>query len=107
MTLGFLALATLAVANPECPAGTLTTELPQGNTLILSCLDAQGRPHGPFEVRAFADSSRSGTGVRIIEGRFNHGKQVGDWTNYDQDGRVTGRTRFIDGIEVEGSRELE
>lgn len=100
--LAVLALASLAAAELACPGGTTASETKQGNTRILSCLDPQGRPHGPFEVWAYPDTSRSGIGVRIVEGRFSQGKQVGDWTTYGQDGRAVGTSRFEEGRKVEG-----
>jgi hypothetical protein len=105
--LAFLALASLAAAEPSCPDGAGASEKQQGNTRILSCLDDQGRPHGPFEVWAYSDTSRTGTGVRIVDGRFTKGKQVGDWTTFDKEGRVVEKSRFVDGKKAEDSHDAE
>jgi hypothetical protein len=107
ISLAFLALASQAAAEPPCPGGAVASEKLQGNTRVFSCLDAQGRPHGPFEVWAYSDTTRTGTVIRIVEGRFSHGKQVGDWTSFDKDGRVVERSLFVDGKKAEDSHDAE
>lgn len=99
--LAFFAFSAMAAAGIPCPAGTSPAEARQGNTRILSCLDSLGRPHGPFEVRAFPDTAQSGTGILIVEGRYHHGKQAEEWKTFAQDGRMLSRSRFVDGMKTE------
>jgi antitoxin component YwqK of YwqJK toxin-antitoxin module len=93
--------AAWAQQQSTCPSGTAPLERKDGNTRTFSCLDNQGRPHGTFSVRAYADTTTSDSGNLIVLGNFSHGKQDGVWTTFTADGQESIVTRFENGKQVE------
>lgn len=95
-------LVASAWAQPQtCPQNTEASDRREGNTRIFTCLDNQGRPHGPFTVRVYPDSSASGVGTLSVKGFFRHGKQDGEWITFAVGGQGTDIARFEDGNQVE------
>lgn len=84
----------------NCPAQTSESISVQGNTRIFTCLDAEGQPHGRFEVRAYADSTLSGKGKLLVRGNFSHGLREGRW-EYSSNAGAPREAWFSAGEKVE------
>lgn len=95
-----LVLSAFAEKVLKCPAGTHESEKKEGNTRILSCLDGQGAPHGPFEVWAYPDTTVTGTGTLVVKGGFDHGMQDSLWRSFSKDGQKIVETEYKHGKQV-------
>lgn len=95
---GLIAASALAFAgNGEwtCPEGHQTSIQRQGNAETRSCLDAQGKPNGLFEVWAWPDSLASNPAALLLRGRFEHGERKGEWKTFSEKGSLLETGEFL------------
>lgn len=98
ITCGLIAASAPAFAgNGEwtCPEGNQPSIQRQGNAETRSCLDAQGKPDGLFEVWAWPDSLAPTSAILLFRGRFDHGERKGEWMSFSEKGALLESGEFL------------
>jgi hypothetical protein len=90
---GVGALLFLAACNRgPCPPDTELQGSQRSTQQLCAYQDSNGTVvrHGPF-------TEWHANGQKSVEGRYEHGKQIGRWTYWDESGRKTAERSYEDG----------